>query len=95
MKPGFWLILDVTCLTKTNMKSITHFGRALLIIVVPVLFAVISSIIIAAIFSFVGVLMGHNTFVNCFQHMLGDVTFIMSIVTVIVWVTYLLSDSEL
>ena len=66
-----------------------------MIIVVPVLFAVISSIIIAAIFSFVGVLMGHNTFVNCFQHMLGDVTFVMSIVTLLVWLTYILSDSGL
>ena len=76
------------------MKSITHFWRALLIIVVPVLFAVISSIIIAAILSFVGVLMGHNTFVNCFQHMLGDVTFVMSIVTVFVWVVYLVTDPD-
>jgi hypothetical protein len=76
------------------MKSITHFWRALLIIVVPVLFAVISSIIIAAIFSFVGVLMGHNTFVNCFQHMLGDVTFVMSIVTVVVWIVYLVTDPD-
>ena len=76
------------------MKSITHFGRALLIIVVPVLFAVISSIIIAAILSFVGVLMGHNTFVNCFQHMLGDVTFVMSIVTVVVWIVYLVTDPD-
>ena len=76
------------------MKSITHFWRALLIIVVPVLFAVISSIIIAAILSFVGVLMGHNTFVNCFQHMLGDVTFVMSIVTVVVWIVYLVTDPD-
>lgn len=65
-----------------------------MIIVVPVLFAVISSIIIAAIFSFVGVLMGHNTFVNCFQHMLGDVTFVMSIVTVVVWIVYLVTDPD-
>ena len=65
-----------------------------MIIVVPVLFAVISSIIIAAILSFVGVLMGHNTFVNCFQHMLGDVTFVMSIVTVFVWVVYLVTDPD-
>ena len=76
------------------MKSINHFGRALLIIVVPVVFTVISSIIIAAIFSFVGVLMGHNTFVNCFQHMLGDVTFVMSIVTVVVWIVYLVTDPD-
>jgi len=55
-------------------------------VVLPVLFAVVSSIAITTLFAFVGALIGHNTFINCFQNMLGNVTVIMSIVTLFLWV---------
>lgn len=76
------------------MKTIIYFGKALLVIVVPVVFAIVSAIIISALFSFVGALMGHNTFVSCFQNMLGDVTFVMSAITLFLWIVYLVMDAD-
>lgn len=76
------------------MKNIIYFGKALLVIVVPVVFAIVSAIIISALFSFVGSLMGHNTFVSCFQNMLDDVTFVMSVITLFLWIVYLVNNAE-
>jgi hypothetical protein len=76
------------------MKNIIYFGKALLVIVVPVVFAIVSAIIISALFSSVGALMGHNTFVSCFQNMLGDVTFVMSTITLFLWIVYLVTNAE-
>ncbi len=76
------------------MKHIIYFGKSLLMIVVPILFAIISGIIVTGLFSFVGALMGHNTFISCFQNMLGDVTFVMSVITLFFWFIYILKESE-
>jgi hypothetical protein len=76
------------------MKNIIYFGKSLLVIVIPIVFAIVSAIVVSALFSFVGVLMGHNTFVSCFQNMLGDVTFVMSVITLFLWIVYLVQDSE-
>jgi hypothetical protein len=72
------------------MKNIIYFGKSLLMIVLPIVFAIVSAVIISALFSCVGVLMGHNTFINCFQNMLGDVTFLMAVVTLFLWLVNLL-----
>jgi hypothetical protein len=57
-------------------------------IVIPIAFAVVSSIIISALFACISVLMEHNTFFNSFQALLGNVTFVMSIITLLIWVIY-------
>lgn len=49
------------------MKLDTFIWKALLLVVLPFAFVVVSSILIAAIMASLGALMGHNTFVNCFQ----------------------------
>jgi hypothetical protein len=61
-------------------------------IVIPVVFAVVSSIIIAGLFALVGALMGHNTFVDCFQNILGNVTFVMAIITLFMWLVYFITE---
>jgi hypothetical protein len=76
------------------MKNIIFFGKSLLMVVLPVLFAVVSSIAITTLFAFVGALIGHNTFINCFQNMLGNVTVIMSIVTLFLWLVNLAEDKS-
>ena len=76
------------------MKNITYFGKALLMIVVPIVFAVVSAIVISAILSCVGVLTGHNTFVKCFQNMLDDVTFVTSVISLFLWMVYLMKESD-
>ena len=49
------------------MKLDTFIWKALLLVVLPFAFVVVSSILIAGIMASLGALMGHNTFVNCFQ----------------------------
>ena len=63
-------------------------------VVLPVLFAVVSSIAITTLFAFVGALIGHNTFINCFQNTLGNVTFFMSIVTLFLWLVNVVEDKS-
>jgi len=75
------------------MKLLIHFGKSLLMIVIPIAFAVVSSIIISAMFSCISVLMGHNTFFNSFQGLIGNVTFVMCVLTVFVWVVYLSTEN--
>ena len=75
------------------MKLLIHFGKALLMIVLPVAFAIVSSIIVSAMFACVAVLMGQNTFFNSFQGLIGNVTFVMSVLTVFVWVVYLSTEN--
>jgi hypothetical protein len=75
------------------MKYIIYLGKSLLMIVVPVVFAVVSSIIIAGLFALVGSLMGHNTFVNCFQNILGNVSFVMAIITLFMWLAYVITEN--
>jgi hypothetical protein len=67
------------------MKPIIYFGKALLMIVLPIVFIVISSIIIAGLFALIGTLMGQNTFASCFQSLLGNVAFVMTIITMLLW----------
>lgn len=75
------------------MKLFIHFGKALLMIVLPVAFAIVSSIIVSAMFACVSVLMGHNTFFNSFQGLIGNVTFVMSVLTVFVWIIYISTEN--
>ena len=75
------------------MKLLIHFGKALLMIVLPVAFAIVSSIIVSAMFACISVLMGHNTFCNSFQALIGNVTFVMCVITVFVWVVYLSTEN--
>lgn len=49
------------------MKLDTFMWKALLLVVLPFAFVVVSTILIAGIMASLGALMGHNTFVNCFQ----------------------------
>ena len=62
-------------------------------IVVPVVFTVVSSIIIAGLLASLGALMGHNTFVSCFQSLLGNVAFVMTIITLFMWLVYVVTDN--
>lgn len=74
------------------MKLLIHFGKSLLMIVIPIAFAVVSSIIISAMFACISVLMGHNTFCNSFQALIGNVTFVMCVITLIMWLIYLSNE---
>jgi membrane protein DedA with SNARE-associated domain len=62
-------------------------------IVVPVVFTVVSSIIIAGLLASLGALMGHNTFVSCFQDILGNVAFVMTIITLFMWLVYVITEN--
>jgi hypothetical protein len=75
------------------MKYIIYLGKSLLMIVVPVVFTVVSSIIIAGLLASLGALMGHNTFVSCFQSLLGNVAFVMTIITLFMWLVYVVTDN--
>jgi hypothetical protein len=74
------------------MKYIIYLGKSLLMIVVPVVFTVVSSIIIAGLLASLGALMGHNTFVSCFQDILGNVAFVMTIITLFMWLVYVITE---
>lgn len=65
------------------MKAINFIGKALLLVVLPVAFCAVSSIIITALMASIGALMGHNTFQSCFQHALGFVSVVMMFFTFI------------
>lgn len=65
------------------MKAINFIGKALLLVVLPVAFCAVSSIIITALMASIGALMGHNTFQSCFQHALEFVSVVMMFVTFI------------
>jgi hypothetical protein len=75
------------------MKYIIYLGKSLLMIVVPVVFTVLSSIIIAGLLASLGALMGHNTFVSCFQDILGNVAFVMTIITLFMWLVYVITEN--
>jgi hypothetical protein len=75
------------------MKYIIYLGKSLLMIVVPVVFTVVSSIIIAGLLASLGALMGHNTFVSCFQDILGNVAFVMTIITLFMWLVYVITEN--
>ena len=53
-------------------------GKVMLITLLPFVFTVISTILIAAVFSVLGVLSGHNTFQHCFTHLVGEPRLIIS-----------------
>jgi hypothetical protein len=36
--------------------------------------------------------MGHNTFVSCFQDILGNVAFVMTIITLFMWLVYVITE---
>jgi hypothetical protein len=74
------------------MKYIIYLGKSLLMIVVPIVFTVVSSIIIAGLLASLGALMGHNTFVSCFQDILGNVAFVMTIITLFMWLVYVITE---
>jgi len=65
------------------MDLIKHFGKLLLLIAVPSAFAVVSAIVISALFATIGVLMGHNSFSECFQSMVGNLTIMTSILSLL------------
>lgn len=75
------------------MKYIIYLGKSLLMIVVPIVFTVVSSIIIAGLLASLGALMGHNTFVSCFQDILGNVAFVMTIITLFMWLVYAITEN--
>lgn len=75
-------------LSDSAMRTAQYIGKALLIVVLPVAFIVMTSITISALFGLIGNLMGHNTFISCFQGMLGGVTVVMSLITLIATINY-------
>ena len=76
------------------MNTYKFLGNALLTVVLPFAFAVVSSIIVSSMLSSIGALMGHNTFVECFQSMLGNIFALMCFVTLIGSIIYLADRSD-
>ena len=76
------------------MNTYKFLGNALLTVVLPFAFAVVSSIIVITMLSSIGALMGHNTFVECFQSMIGNVFALMCFVTLIGGIIYLADRSD-
>ena len=54
------------------MKIYKFMGKVMLITLLPFVFTVISTILVAALISILGVLSGHNTFQHCFTHLVGE-----------------------
>lgn len=75
-------------LSDSTMRAINFIGKALLIVILPVAFCVVSTIIITALFSSIGALMGNNTFQACFQAGLDYVIVIMVFVSMIGTIMY-------
>ena len=63
-------------------------------VLLPLAFAVASAIIVSALLSSIGALMGHNTFVECFQSMLGNIFALMCFVTLIGSIIYLADRND-
>ena len=77
------------------MMNVQKFiGNALLVVVLPFAFAVVSAVAVSALLSTIGWLMGHNTFVECFQSMLGNMFAFMCFATLIGSIIYLAMDSD-
>lgn len=74
------------------MKAIKYIGKALLIVILPVAFCAVASIIITALMASIGALMGHNTFQSCFQHALEFVSVVMVCVTMIGTIMYFVTE---
>lgn len=74
------------------MKSILYFGKLLSYVALPCVFTLLSSIILSVIFACVGVLIGHNAFVNCFQSVMGVTVCFMSFVAFIAALYHWLAD---
>ena len=73
------------------MKLYDFIKKALLITVLPFAFVFVTSVVIAGILGSLGALMGHNTFIHCFQSILnsGMLVVVMSITAVIGTLYYL------
>ncbi len=75
-------------LSDSAMRTAQYIGKMLLTVVLPVAFTVLTSITISALFALIGNLIGHNSFVSCFQGVLMGVTVVMSLVTMIATINY-------
>jgi hypothetical protein len=75
-------------LSRGAMRTAQYIGKMLLTVVLPVAFTVLTSITISALFALIGNLIGHNSFVSCFQSVLMGVTVVMSLVTMIATINY-------
>lgn len=76
------------------MRVLEFIGKALLIVILPVAFCVVSSIIITALISSIGALIGHDTFQTCFQSGLEITVTIMAFVSVLGTLFYFASEEE-
>ena len=77
------------------MMNVQKFiGNALLVVVLPFAFAVVSAIAVTALLATIGCLSGHNTFVECFQSMLGNMFAFMCFVTLIGSIIYLATEND-
>jgi hypothetical protein len=54
------------------MKIYKFMGKVMLVVLLPFVFTVISTILIAATISILGALSGYNTFSNCFVNAVGN-----------------------
>lgn len=77
------------------MNHIKNIGKLLLMVVSPFVFFVIGSILISAVIALLGALSGYNSYTECFKGavMSTPMIFIMSIITIIVIITYT-TDNE-
>jgi hypothetical protein len=74
------------------MRAIKYIGKALLTVILPVAFCVVSTVIITALFSSIGALMGNSTFQECFQAGLDYTIVIMVFVTLVGTIMYFATE---
>jgi hypothetical protein len=79
-------------LSDSTMRVINYIGKALLTVILPVAFCVVSSIIISALFASIGALMDHNTFQSCFQGALEFVVCVMTLITLVGTIMYFATE---
>lgn len=73
------------------MNIYKYFGKLLLIVTIPVVFVIVSSIVMSLLFAAIAVLAGSQSFAHYFKEALGcgAIEFFMSIVALIGTVIYL------
>ena len=81
-------VVPLFFLSDSTMRVINYIGKALLTVILPVAFCVVSTIIISALFASIGALMGWNTYQSCFQGALEFVVVVMAFITLFGTIMY-------
>ncbi|NDB57858.1 hypothetical protein EB001_05375 [bacterium] len=69
------------------MKLLIFMGKMLLSVVLPFVFFAITATLITGIIAFLGFIMGHNTFINCFHGIMDTgITLLLSVIFTVLFV---------